>query len=83
VPGESAIVTGASTGLPDRVRSGPSLSDEILTQIYPKSIVKVAAGPVCADGLVFWRLENVLIPGGSGWAAEGDGTEYWLEPVKP
>jgi hypothetical protein len=39
----------------------------------------VVEGPVCADELVFWRVENSTIPGGTGWTAEGDGKEYWLE----
>jgi hypothetical protein len=29
-----------------------------------------------------WRVEKFTIPGGSGWTAEGDGKEYWLEPLK-
>lgn len=81
--GVEAIVAGAPTDPPNRVRSQPSKAGEIISQIYPLSIVTVVEGPVCADGLVFWRVENALIPGGSGWTAEGDGTEYWLEPYKP
>ncbi len=42
-----------------------------------------SAGPVCADGLVFWKVENPDIPGGVGWTAEGDGVEYYLEPHQP
>jgi hypothetical protein len=83
VPGVEAVVTGAPTDPPDRVHSGPSLSDEVILQIYPQTIVRVVDGPVCADGLVFWKVAHALIPGGSGWTAEGDGTEYWLEPYKP
>ena len=43
----------------------------------------ILEGPVCADGFVFWRVENDSIPGGSGWTAEGDGTEYWLVQYQP
>ena len=69
-------------GDPNRVRSGPSKSAEVIGQLYPGTASLVAEGPVCADGLVFWRVENSTIPGGSGWTAEGDGKEYWLEPFE-
>ena len=65
------------------VRSGPSKADETIAQIYPGTIVKVIEGPVCADGLVFWKVESKGIPGGVGWTAEGDGKEYYLIPYKP
>ena len=81
--GEVRVVAGAPGDPPNRVRSGPSLSETVLQQIYPETIVKIEEGPVCADGLVFWKVVNAMIPGGSGWTAEGDGTEHWLEPVKP
>lgn len=83
VPGVEAMVVGAPDDPPNRVRSGPSTTEEILSQIYPQTVVKILAGPVCADGLVFWNVEIASIPGGSGWTAEGDGVEYWLEPFKP
>jgi hypothetical protein len=47
------------------------------------NVVKVIKGPICADGLIFWKLENDSIPSGVGWTAEGDGQEYWLEPYTP
>jgi ligand-binding sensor domain-containing protein len=78
-----ANVTGAKTDTPNRVRSGPSSIAEIISQIYPGDIVKVVEGPICADKLVFWRVENKTIPGGSGWTAEGDLQEYWLVPFHP
>jgi hypothetical protein len=83
VPSVYAAVAGGSDDPPNRVRSGPSTADEIISQIYPQTVVKIIEGPVCTDGLIFWRVVNALIPGGSGWTAEGDGTEYWLEPYQP
>jgi len=82
VPGVEAIVAGAPTDPPNRVRLGPGISNEVISQIYPQTLVNVLEGPVCADGLVFWKVENALIPGGFGWTAEGDGMEYWLKPIK-
>lgn len=83
LPGTYAVVVGNESEPPNRVRSGPTTSDRIITQIYPQTVVKVVEGPVCADGLVFWRVANSLIPGGFGWTAEGDGTDHWLERIKP
>jgi hypothetical protein len=67
---------------PNRVREAPDSDAKIIYQIYPGSILQVVEGPICADGLVFWNVENSLIPGGAGWTAEGDGKEYFLEPIQ-
>jgi hypothetical protein len=77
-PNTWAIVTPGDN--PNRVRAEPNTTAEVLTNIYPGTIVKILEGPVCEDGLVFWKVENNSIPGGVGWTAEGDGSEYWLEP---
>lgn len=42
--------------------------------------MKGIEGLVCAQGFIFWKVEHPSIPGGTGWTAKGDGTEYWLEP---
>jgi hypothetical protein len=83
LPGEKAVVSGSPSDPPNRVRSAPAKSAEVIFQVYPQTILKVVEGPVCADGLVFWKVENSLLPGGSGWTAEGDGASYWLEPYRP
>jgi hypothetical protein len=70
-------------GVPNRVRLRPGLDDPVITQIYPDTIVRIIEGPTCMDGLIFWRVENAGIPGGAGWTAEGDWTEYWLELYTP
>jgi len=81
-PGMYASVTEENS-IPNRVRLGPSLADEVIAQIYSGTPLKVIEGPFCTDGLVFWRVEHKSIPGGTGWTAEGDGKEYWLEPYTP
>lgn len=68
-------------GPPNRIRSKPSIQGEVLTQLDPGTAVRIVDGPVCRDGYVFWRVEHATIPGGSGWTAEGDGKEYYLEPT--
>ncbi len=70
-------------GEPNSVRSEPGKSGDLIAQISSGSLIYILAGPVCADGYVFWKVEHITIPGGSGWTAEGDGKDYWLEPYKP
>ncbi|HEX5840584.1 MAG TPA: LecA/PA-IL family lectin [Anaerolineales bacterium] len=80
--GTYAVVTDEQAE-PNRVRAEPDTSAELLTQIYPGSIVRVLEGPICANGFVFWKVESKLISGGMGWTAEGDGSAYYLEPYPP
>jgi hypothetical protein len=86
-PGWTRLQAGGyakvSPGDPNRVRSEPRKRDNLIGALNPGTVVKVLEGPICADGLVFWKVENAVIPGGAGWTAEGDGKEYWLEPYKP
>ncbi len=70
-------------GVPNRVRSGPGTGSEVEAQIYSGTILYLGDGPVCADGMVFWYVFNAGIPGGGGWTAEGDFSEYYLEPYVP
>ena len=79
--GEYAILTEGA--LPNRVRSEPRLDDNVVSLLYEGTTVKVLGGPVCADGLIFWKVESTTIPDGSGWTAEGDGTDYYLAPYRP
>jgi hypothetical protein len=52
------------------VRLEPN-AGEVLGRAGPKSIVKVLAGPVCAGGTLWWKL-NVHDRDLVGWAAEND-----------
>ena len=81
-PDVHAVVAGGSSDPPNRVRDAPDTDAKIIYQIYPGTIVRVLEGPVCANGLVFWKVENENIPGGVGWTAEGDMQKYFLEPVQ-
>ncbi len=69
-------------GYANRVRAIPDTVGDILSQLNPGMMFKILEGPVCADGFAFWRVEHASIPGGSGWTAEGDLAEYFLEPVE-
>ena len=77
--GTYAVVTDESSD-PNRVRSAPDTSAEIIYQLYPGSIVRVSEGPVCDNSLIFWKVENEFIPGDTGWTAEGNGNNYYMEP---
>ena len=82
-PGIFAVVTGGPSDPPNRVRTTPDTSAEVITQIPPGQIVFVLEGPTCAGGVAFWKVESDAIPGDLGWTAEGDGSEYCLVPYKP
>jgi dipeptidyl aminopeptidase/acylaminoacyl peptidase len=92
IAGEQARLMGAPTDPPNRVRAGGSKSEKQTGVLYPGAIVDVLEGPVCADGLVFWKirgpiypadLNSTVVPPDVGWTAEGDGAEYYLEPYTP
>lgn len=79
--GKQARVMGAKNDPPNRVRSEPKKGDNQIGNVNPGDIIDVLEGPVCVEGLVFWKVKSASIPG-TGWTAEGDGKEYWLEPYK-
>lgn len=74
-----------ASGMPPiRVRSTPSTAGDVIASLNAGTYGKVVDGPICADGLIFWRIEETsLIPGGSGWVAETNGSAYWLDPYSP
>ena len=78
--GDKAVVT---PGDPNRVRSVPQKGDNGIGSLPVGAVMTILEGPVCADGLVFWKVSNESIPGGVGWTAEGDGINYWLGPFTP
>ena len=82
--GIGQYATVLQVGHPNRVRSTPHVAnDNIIGVISSGQYGKIVDGPVCQDGLIFWKLEGNSIPSGSGWSAEGDGTTHWLEPYTP
>ena len=77
-------VTVVEVGHPNRVRAKPHVTnDNVIGTISNGMYVKIVDGPVCMDGLVFWKIEGSSVPTGSGWSAEGDGTNHWLAPYQP
>ena len=69
---------------PNRVRATPHiLNDNVIGQISAGMTGKIVDGPVCLDGIVFWKIESQSVPGGTGWTGEGNGTARWLEQYQP
>jgi WD40 repeat protein len=67
--------------IPNRLRSEPLKGNNVIGEFLAGETYYVLDGPVCADGLIWWEVADPRLPGGSGWTAEGDGIEYWLEPI--
>jgi hypothetical protein len=66
---------------PNNVRAAPDADAEIVGEIAAGDWFNVISGPRCADGIAWWQVEYVTGP--SGWTAEGQGSEYFLEPGCP
>ncbi|MBZ0278070.1 MAG: SH3 domain-containing protein, partial [Anaerolineae bacterium] len=75
VVGMQGRVTGNE---PSRLRNAPSTSGEQVGQIDPIDVFVVLAGPVCAGGYNWWQID---VNGKTGWTAEGQGSEYFVELI--
>lgn len=64
----------------NNVRSEAATSGQLLGQIPGGGAFIVLEGPVCGEGFAWWRVDY---NGLTGWTAEGQGTDYWLEPAGP
>lgn len=77
----TAGATGRVTtvpNLPNRIRSYPGFSADVLGQIPAGQQFWIANGPYCAENSAWWQ---VSYGGIVGWTAEGQGGVYWLEPI--
>jgi hypothetical protein len=63
---------------PSRLRDKPNTKGREVTQIKGRGLFTVLAGPVCGDGLNWWKVDY---NGAVGWTAEGSADEYFLDPV--
>ncbi|MCA9881460.1 MAG: SH3 domain-containing protein [Anaerolineae bacterium] len=64
----------------NNVRDTASTTGAVVGVLVPGTTFNVLEGPVCADGYVWFRVQNADV---SGWTVEGDATGYWLAPVNP
>lgn len=81
------LVIGASGrviegGMPQRVRSAPSVGAEVVATLNPGVAFTVLDGPLCGqgNGMLWWRI---AWDSGDGWTAESQDGVYFLEPVTP
>lgn len=75
--GQQANLT---TTTPSRVRDSASTTGTQVGQIQPLDTFDVLEGPVCAEGINWWR---VSVGDLEGWTAEGLDGEYFTEPIIP
>lgn len=81
--GQTARVVLNGDGLGNTVRDGPGKEQsgsQVISALAEGAIITVVQGPICLDGLVWWSIE--MPNGGSGWTAEGDVSQYYLEPYE-
>lgn len=73
--GEKGLVT---PGDDNNLRDSPNGSR--VGEMKAGTEFDVLEGPVCGRGnLSFWRVQAGEL---TGWTAEGQGSEYWLEPIQ-
>lgn len=73
--GENARVL---PGTANNLRGNPSLSGGLTGRIPGGRKIAVLDGPRCSDGYVWWQVNY---NGSVGWTAEGEGNDYWIEPL--
>ena len=69
----------ASLGTRD-LRAQPTSAADVLLQIPAGLIFRVAAGPECSEGIVWWYA---LVNGQTGYVAEGRDGTYLVGPSRP
>ncbi|MBK8022100.1 MAG: Ig-like domain-containing protein [Chloroflexi bacterium] len=65
---------------PLRLRAEP-LTGQVLTNLTRGMTVSVIGGPTCAGNFAWWQVQ--LNDGSTGWLAEGDLTEYYVDVSIP
>ncbi|MBK9123720.1 MAG: hypothetical protein IPM16_11460 [Chloroflexi bacterium] len=74
--GAGARVT-FTDGTPLNVRQQPG--GALVTTLQEGTLVAVIDGPQCLNGYRWWNLR--MNDGVTGWSAEGDSEDYYLEPI--
>lgn len=65
-----------TTNTPSRLRDQPGVNGAQVGLIDPLDTFLILDGPVCADGINWWRVDA---SGAVGWTAEGTDGEYFVE----
>jgi hypothetical protein len=74
--GEQGIVL-VTDGQPLNIRDAASINGQLVAQLPEGNAFTVIEGPVCADGLHWWRIQSGEI---NGWSAEGMDGAYFVAP---
>jgi WD40 repeat protein len=75
------IEARVTPGAPNNLRAEPSTSAALVGEIPAEATFRVIAGPTCdAQGNVWWQVTYGEL---NGWTAEGNGTQYYVEPLPP
>lgn len=81
--GERAHVqdpTGRNLG--NNVRKAPGLGGEEIGEIPVDTTLRVLQGPVCRDGMAWWKIYTEGKPALRGWTSEGKpGEGFYLAPI--
>lgn len=73
-PNSLGLVT---PGAANNMRANPSANAALIGEIPGSEVFIVLDGPVCAENMAWWQVNY---KGLIGWTAEGQGTDYWLQP---
>ena len=76
-PGTNARVT-LYPNQPNRIRSDASFYGTVTGYIPAGGTFAVLSGPYCNGYTNWWQ---VSYNGLTGWTPEGQGNEYWVEPI--
>jgi WD40 repeat protein len=78
----SRLVVGergrATPGDANNVREQPTTQSAIVGHIPGGDFFRVLEGPICAEGMAWWKVESGEAV---GWTMEGAAQSYWLEPL--
>ena len=72
----------ASVSLNIRDQPGATTADSVRGLLLPGGIVSIIGGPYCVNNMTWWNVSHEPNTGQvvSGWIAEGDSVDYWLQP---
>jgi hypothetical protein len=65
--------------IPNRARIGPGLGFDAKGLVKPGQVMQLTSGPICSGDSVWWKV-IVKYTGLTGWVAEADSEQYYLEP---
>lgn len=67
-------------GSPLNMRDAPARGGKVVKQLEEGTRFGVIGGPSCSDGFTWWQIQ--LEADSSGWVAEGDQEDYYIEPLR-